>query len=731
MRGSQLPFRAVSQSMVLSAEQQNSPAQYIYFACGRSWLNTAVGLAKLGAVDLAYDSFRHILWASTADDSPIIGYNSGFVPSQPNSILGIDPVSRNVVSVIPCGSSAYRIALSVNGRYLWLALEDGTVRRLNLETKQIELALQPSALFPVSNEYGGVQVMAPSPVDEEVLVITPPNFNGYQNPVWALRGSSRLPFLGPPDSYAVFNNDGTLWTEHHLLAMTPQGPQVKSTLPLTSGFSAPVVMNVNGSLLAGDGSLRRSSDLSQIGLLASGVIMGAGTQGTPGVVYAPDTGLAYFSGALGGAANYTIQAFDPVRMVPVGQFSLSYFGLPQNELPNEVSAARVVTIGAEGFAAVFSMSPPNGDGLGGGGAIIFTPRSLLQPLPNASVPSLPANGKIREFPFVASSATIDPQSSIVYLSVPSAVPGFGNSIVPFDTTAGRLGQPVWAGSEPGVGVVSSDERYLYVNISGSYSVDRFELPNLSLDMQFQVYADYTALPGGAAIPIGTPVSVTGLLNLPGAPSTTITVQRTNLTGLVPLDQGVAIYDNGVKRSDTTAVPPPPYAGPAFRTNSAQFSPQGDLLFAIDDQQAVFSQWRVTSSGFEQNAHQAGLEDGLSATLQCFNGQSTLCVTSSGFLVDPLALTTVRIFGSDSYGSNGSFAQGTVVAVDAANDRVYFFDGEVQVSAFAISTGHPTGTLLLNLNMTDQFATQMLLLPSGELMILATGSILTVPTNLIH
>ena len=237
--------------MVLSAEQQNSPAQYIYLPADAP-VNTAVGLAKFGAVDFAYDSFRHILWASTADDSPIIGYNSGFVPSQPNSILGIDPVSRNVVSVIPW-QLAYRIALSVNGRYLWLALEDGTVRRLNLETKQIEFALQPSALFPVSNEYGGVQVMAPSPVDEEVLVIAPPNFNGYQNPVWALRGSSRLPFLGPPDSYAVFNNNrNSVEQDTHLLAMTPQGPQVKSTLPLTSGFSAPVVMNVNGSLLAGD-----------------------------------------------------------------------------------------------------------------------------------------------------------------------------------------------------------------------------------------------------------------------------------------------------------------------------------------------------------------------------------------------------------------------------------------------------------------------------------------------
>jgi hypothetical protein len=55
-------------------------------------------------------------------------------------------------------------------------------------------------------------------------------------------------------------------------------------------------------------------------------------------------------------------------------------------------------------------------------------------------------------------------------------------------------------------------------------------------------------------------------------------------------------------------------------------------------------------------------------------------------------------------------QGIVAAVDPGNDRIYFLDGGVQgtpLYAFVISTGLAAGSLILNLNLTDEFPVRAL------------------------
>jgi len=137
-----------------------------------------------------------------------------------------------------------------------------------------------------------------------------------------------------------------------------------------------------------------------------------------------------------------------------------------------------------------------------------------------------------------------------------------------------FGDAVWAGSEPYVSVVTPDGRCLYVLVFSARTVKRYRLPELQFDIEFPIFTDN-----------GIPIEATALLNPPGAPSTTIAVERADFN-LILYAAGVAIYDDGVPRSKTTNGNIPRLEFGAY-TNSTQFSASGDYLFGIDNQDTNF------------------------------------------------------------------------------------------------------------------------------------------------
>ena len=79
----------------------------------------------------------------------------------------------------------------------------------------------------------------------------------------------------------------------------------------------------------------------------------------------------------------------------------------------------------------------------------------------------------------------DPFTRKLYSSVPStATQVQGNSIVSIDPVTGKLGKPVFVGSEPTRMSISDDGQYLYVVLSGSNSVRRMSLTTLTAGTQF-------------------------------------------------------------------------------------------------------------------------------------------------------------------------------------------------------------------------------------------------------
>jgi hypothetical protein len=79
----------------------------------------------------------------------------------------------------------------------------------------------------------------------------------------------------------------------------------------------------------------------------------------------------------------------------------------------------------------------------------------------------------------------DPFTRKLYASIPSTASQVtGNSIVSIDPLTGKLGTPVFIGSEPTRISISDDGQYLYVVLAGSNAVRRMSLTNLTPGTQF-------------------------------------------------------------------------------------------------------------------------------------------------------------------------------------------------------------------------------------------------------
>jgi hypothetical protein len=79
----------------------------------------------------------------------------------------------------------------------------------------------------------------------------------------------------------------------------------------------------------------------------------------------------------------------------------------------------------------------------------------------------------------------DPFTRKLYASIPSTAHQVtGNSIVSIDPQTGKLGTPVFIGSEPTRMGISDDGQYLYVVLSGANAVRRMNLTNLEAGTQF-------------------------------------------------------------------------------------------------------------------------------------------------------------------------------------------------------------------------------------------------------
>ncbi len=145
---------------------------------------------------------------------------------------------------------------------------------------------------------------------------------------------------------------------------------------------------------------------------------------------------------------------------------------------------------------------------------------------------------VRQLPIVTKDVMFDRKTGKFYVSVPSSAGAMGNSIARINAATGVIEGFVFVGSEPGKLALSDDGQTLYVSLDGAAAVRRYDIATQTAGAQFSLGDELTS----------GPFFVNDLEVAPGNPDL-VAVSRKNL--VTSTYEGVAVYDNGVRRSLTT------------------------------------------------------------------------------------------------------------------------------------------------------------------------------------
>src|SRR5689334_3927112 len=129
----------------------------------------------------------------------------------------------------------------------------------------------------------------------------------------------------------------------------------------------------------------------------------------------------------------------------------------------------------------------------------------------------------------------------IYASIPSSAGSIGNSIATIDPVTGAVINTTFIGSEPKNLALSDDGHTLYVWLDGAFAIRRFDTLTNTPGIQFSIGEN----------PNSGRYVASDLAVAPGNPSV-LAVSRGTPGGA---SGGVAIFDNGVRRANVSAISP--------------------------------------------------------------------------------------------------------------------------------------------------------------------------------
>jgi hypothetical protein len=289
----------------------------------------------------------------------------------------------------------------------------------------------------------------------------------------------------------------------------------------------------------------------------------------------------------------------------------------------------------------------------------------------------PAPTGIRTIALTTNDLVFDPAGQRIYASLPSTAAN-GNSLVQIDPYAGTVGTPVPIGSEPTRLAISDNSQYIYAGLNGVGAVRRFDIASQTPGLQFSL---------GVTEFFQTIQSAEDLAVMPGQPNT-VAVSRKAMGS--PRSHGVAIFDNGVMRPNTT-----PTTGTSI--NPIEFSSSPTTLYGYNNESTEFGfrQMTIDSNGVTIKSTTQSLLVGGDVDMRYANG---LIYATSGRVIDPEALTLTGTFQD---ASSQAFPFDTLVLPDPSANRVYFLISSLSGStttwtlkAFNLTTFVLTGSLTM-------------------------------------
>jgi len=257
------------------------------------------------------------------------------------------------------------------------------------------------------------------------------------------------------------------------------------------------------------------------------------------------------------------------------------------------------------------------------------------------VPASPTIGTPITVALATNDIAYDRTRGTIWASVPGSDAQRGNTVTAINPTTGVIGASISVGSEPGPLAISDDGAYLYVGLGGAPLVVRVNLAtgarDIELDMGSSSLGDQRA---------------EDLVVLPGL-SRTLAVSLRN-TCCSPRHMGVAIYDDGTKRSQMTQG----HTGSDRITRTASAA----RLFGYNNETTEFGARTivVTAAGLVEEAVKGGVIGGFGVDIKYDGG---LVYATTGALVDPETISLL-----------GTFPTGGLVEPDVGNGRVHFFAG---------------------------------------------------------
>ena len=149
-------------------------------------------------------------------------------------------------------------------------------------------------------------------------------------------------------------------------------------------------------------------------------------------------------------------------------------------------------------------------------------------------------------------------------------------MTPIDPLTFGVGTSVFVGSNPNKLARSDNGQYIYVGLDGAGAVRRFDLATQTAGLQFSV----------GSHPMFGPFTAQDIAVMPGSPGTVAIARQ--ISGGSPRNKGVAIFDEGVQRPNTTSI-----FGPL--EDSITFGGSGSVLYGYDNESSGFGFSRMTVS----------------------------------------------------------------------------------------------------------------------------------------
>ena len=593
-----------------------------------------------------------------------------------NSIARIDPVTGQVENSVFIGSEPGKLALSDDGHTLYVSLDGAAaVRKFDITTQTA------GQQFPLGDAgFSGpffVKDLAVAPGQPDVVAVSrknvtsSPDFEGvaiYDHGVQRTLTTPRhtgSDFIAFSASAATLFGSGTDFTGLQKMSVTPTGVSVVTSTP--SGTGGDFKFD-NGFLYLSFGQVFNGSTM-----LPAGTFTLTGLTSAPQVEPDSSVSRVYFltgDSAFGSnSRTMTIQAFDQNTFLPVGSLTIPNVRGPVSSLIRwGANGLAFGTTGGQFFVIQTTLVPSIEP--------VPTPTPTPSPsaTPTATPTPTPGPGQLREVQIVAKDIVIDPAGTI-YASVPSTAGAGGNSITPIDPIANTVGQPVFVGSEPNKLAISDNGQLIYVGLDGAKAIRRFDVPSHTPGLQFPVDS------------LGQNVAV-DLAVAPGQPQTVAAARGNNPNAS---DGGVAVYDDGVQRPNTT--------GPFQPISFIKYSASPLILYGYNafSSEFGFRKMATASCGLTVLSTKGALFTG-NNDFQIENGAA---FSASGRVADPEAGTLIGTYGVTTNVPLGTFP--TAVIADSGANRVYFFlanssadfsPDTMLIRAFDMKTFLEVGTLAL-------------------------------------